>query len=64
MVKSFLIWVGTIKTVMQLFKNSETFVPCACVQLGFGRAMCDGTFAHFLGQTGQKMLSLEHPILF
>ena len=29
---------------------------CACVQPFFGRAMCDCTFAHFLGQNCQKML--------
>ena len=29
---------------------------CARVRPFFGRAMCDHTFAHFLGQTCQKML--------
>ena len=36
--------------------HSEKCAGCACVRLVFGRAMCDHTFAHFLGQTCQKML--------
>ena len=51
--------------------HSGKCAGCVCVRLFFGRAMCDHTFAHFLGQNCQKMLHfrtsftvLEHLFLF
>ena len=51
--------------------HSGKCAGCACVRPFFGRAMCDRTFAHFLGQNCQKMLHfrtsfpvLEHLFLF
>ena len=51
--------------------HSGKCAGCACVRPFLGRAMCDHTFAHFLGQKYQKMLrfrtsfpALEHPFLF
>ena len=36
--------------------HSGQCAGCACVRPFFGRAMCDRTFAHFLGQNCHKML--------
>ncbi len=55
--------------------HSGKCAKCACVRPFFRRAMCDHTFAHFLGLNCQKMLLfvlktrmsysiLEHPFLF
>ena len=39
-------------------KGLKLCVRCACVQLNFGRAMCDRTFAHFLEQNDQIMVQM------
>ena len=51
--------------------HSGKCAGCACVRPFFGHAMCDRTFAHFLGKNCQKMLHfrtsfpvLEHLFLF
>ena len=67
-----------VRAEVRAERGLQLCVRCACVQLVFGRAMCDHTFAHFLEQErpnnviiGQKIFTfrksypvLEHLILF